>query len=114
MSNLPRWNQIFVDVEREFPSCHNLESVLTSDQVEQLKGIENTADNFTITVLHGAAALGELLAHTANAGELTDDVAMSVGWFIQSIALMSMTMSETGAAAAYKLQNIPQKGGSTK
>lgn len=110
MSKPIRWSQIMIDVERDFPPSHSLASILSMDQVERLKGIENTVDSFTITILHGVAAVGELLAHTADAGELDDHVAMSAGWFIQSMALFSMTMAEVGAAATYKLGNIPHKG----
>ena len=106
----PMWNQLLIDVEREFPSTHGKGARLNPAQVEQLQEVENANDNFQISTLHGVAAIGELIAHAANHGELTDELAMSTGWLINSLALLSMSMSEAGAAAAYKLQNIPHQG----
>lgn len=106
----PMWNQLLVDVEREFPTCSARGAKLTPDQVERLQSVENANDNFQISTLHGVAAIGELIANAANRNELSDEVAMSAGWLINSLALLSMSMAEAGAAAAYKLQNIPHQG----
>lgn len=106
----PMWNQLIVDVGREFPASSAKGVKLTPDQVDQLKLIDNANDNFQISTLHGVAAIGELIAHAANHNELTEELAMSAGWLINSLALLSMTMAEAGAAAAYKLQNIPHQG----
>ena len=108
--NAPMWNQLLVDVEREFPACSAKNARLTPDQVERLQAIENTNDNFQISTLHGVAAIGELIAHAANHNELNNDLAMSAGWLINSLALLSMSMADAGAAAAYKLANIPHQG----
>lgn len=106
----PMWNQLLVDVEKIFP-CHSAKGVkLNPEQVEQLQCVENANDNFQISTLYGVAAIGELIAHAANHGELSDELAMSAGWLINSLALLSMSMAEAGAAAAYKLQNIPHQG----
>lgn len=106
----PMWNQLLVNVEREFPSTFAKGAKLTPGQVEQLQCVENSNDNFQISTLSGVAAIGELIAHAANHGELSDEVAMSAGWLINSLASLSMSMAEAGAAAAYKLQNIPHQG----
>ncbi|WP_157831314.1 hypothetical protein [Pseudomonas sp. 43NM1] len=106
----PMWNQLLVDVEREFPACSTKGAKLTADQVERLQSVENANDNFQISTLHGVAAIGELIANAANRNELSEEVAMSAGWLINSLALLSMSMAEAGAAAAYKLQNIPHQG----
>ena len=106
----PMWNQLLVDVEREFPSTFAKGAKLTPAQVEQLQCVENTNDNFQLSTLSGVAAIGELIAHAANRGDLSDEVAMNAGWLINSLALLSMSMAEAGAAAAYKLQNIPHQG----
>lgn len=108
--NPPMWNQLLIDVEREFPACSAKNARLTPDQVDRLQAIENTNDNFQISTLHGVAAIGELIAHAANHNELNNDLAMSVGWLINSLALLSMSMADAGAAAAYKLANIPHQG----
>ncbi|AOE63767.1 hypothetical protein AXG94_19055 [Pseudomonas corrugata] len=104
------WNQLLIDVEREFPACSSKGARLTPEQVEQLQCVENANDNFQISTLHGVAAVGELIAHAANHNELTNELAMSAGWLINSLALLSMSMAEAGAAAAYRLQNIPHQG----
>lgn len=106
----PMWSQLLIDVEREFPACSTKGAKLTTAQVEQLQAVENANDNFQISTLHGVAAIGELIANAANRNELSDEVAMSAGWLINSLALLSMSMAEAGAAAAYKLQNIPRQG----
>ncbi|MGB8923363.1 MAG: hypothetical protein WCC61_17875 [Pseudomonas sp.] len=106
----PMWKHLIVDVEREFPACSAKGAKLSPDQVEELQSIENTNDNFQISTLHGVAAIGELIAHAANHNELTEDLAMSAGWLINSLALLSMSMADAGAAAAYKLANIPHQG----
>lgn len=106
----PMWNQLLVNVEREFPSTFAKGAKLTPAQVEQLQCVENANDEFQISTLSGVAAIGELIAHAANQGELSDEVAMNAGWLINSLALLSMSMAEAGAAAAYKLQNIPHQG----
>lgn len=106
----PMWNQLLVDVEREFPSNFAKGAKLTPAQVEQLQCVENANDEFQISTLRGVAAIGELIAHAANHGELSDELAMSAGWLINSLAYLSMTMAEAGASAAYKLQNIPHQG----
>ena len=106
----PMWNQLLVDVEREFPAYSAKGAKLTPDQVERLQTVENANDNFQISTLHGVAAIGELIAHAANHNELTDELAMSAGWLINSLALLSMSMAEAGASAAYKLQNTPRQG----
>lgn len=106
----PMWNQLLVNVEREFPSSFAKGAKLTPAQVEQLQCVENTNDEFQISTLSGVAAIGELIAHAANHGELSDELAMSAGWLINSLALLSMSMAEAGAAAAYKLQNTPHQG----
>lgn len=106
----PMWNQLLIDVEREFPACSTKGAKLTTAQVEQLQAVENANDNFQISTLHGVAAIGELIAHAANHGELSDELAMSAGWLVNSLALLSMSMADAGAAATYKLQNIPQQG----
>ncbi|WP_369301752.1 hypothetical protein [Pseudomonas sp. N2-5-1-1] len=104
------WNQLLVDVEREFPACSARGAKLTPDQVERLQAVENANDNFQISTLHGVAAIGELIANAASRNELSEEVATSAGWLINSLALLSMSMAEAGAAAAYKLQNIPHQG----
>lgn len=109
--NAPKWADLLVDIEREFPSNDKAGGKLAPAQVDQLKAIENASYNFNISMLHGVAAMGELLAHASTTGGLDDNLVHSAGWLINSLSLLSMTMTETGAAASYKLANIPHKGG---
>lgn len=90
------WNQLLVDVEKIFPSQSANGAKLNPEQVEQLQCVENANDNFQISTLHGVAAIGELIVHAANHGELSDELAMSAGWLINSLALLSMSMAEGG------------------
>lgn len=107
----PMWNQLLVDVQRSYPAESKPGAKLTQDQVEELQAVENAAENFAITIGHGLAAVGELLVHAATHKELTDELALSTGWLVNSLALLTMTMAETGAAATYKLEHIPHVGG---
>lgn len=106
----PMWNHLIVDVERQFPAESAKGAKLTPEQVDQLKLIDNANENFQSNTLHGVAAIGELIAHAASHNELTDELAMSAGWLINSLALLSMSMADAGSAAAYKLANIPHQG----
>lgn len=107
----PVWSDLLVDVEQAFPSTYKPIAKLTADQVQSLKTVASTADYFATNIGHGLAAVGELLAHAAHHKELTDELAVSAGWLVRSLALLSMTMAEAGAAATYKLEHIPLKGG---
>ncbi|WP_110949881.1 hypothetical protein [Pseudomonas bohemica] len=105
------WNHLLIDVEREYPAASAPGAKLTPDQVEGLQAVENADESFGIAIGHGLAAVGELLAHAASHKELTDELALSTGWLVNSLALSTLTMAETGAAATYKLANIPNQGG---
>jgi hypothetical protein len=108
--NSPRWRHLLIDVQGQFPAESALNAVLTTEQTEKLKAVENAAENFSLTIGHGLAALGELIVHAATHGDLTEELAVSTGWLVNSLALLNMSMAESGAAAAYKLANIPPEG----
>lgn len=107
----PMWRHLLVDLNRSYPAESKPGAKLSSEQVQELQAVENAAESFSLTIGHGLAAVGELLVHAATHKELTDELALSTGWLVNSLALLSMTMAETGAAATYKLANIPQQGG---
>ena len=64
----PVWNQLLVDVEREFPACSAKGAKLTPDQVEQLQAVENANDNFQISTLHWVAAIARAIARDVDTG----------------------------------------------
>ncbi|MCV4285897.1 hypothetical protein [Pseudomonas capsici] len=109
--NQPKWANLLVDVERFYPSSHKPGAKLTAEQAEQLEAVVNASENFNIALLHGVAAVGELLAHASNTGGLDKEVSLSAGWLISSLALLSMAMTEAADAANYKLQKLPRQGG---
>ncbi len=107
----PMWSQLLVDIDRAYPAEYKPGAKLTPAQVEELQAVENAAESFAITIGHGLAAVGELLAHASTTTGLNDELVHSAGWLINSLALLSMTMAETSTAATYKLASIPHKGG---
>ena len=64
----PVWNQLLVDVEREFPACSAKGAKLTPDQVEQLQAVENANDNFQVSTLHWVAAIARAIARDVDTG----------------------------------------------
>ncbi|HEX8542699.1 MAG TPA: hypothetical protein VF671_13440 [Pseudomonas sp.] len=106
----PKWCDLLVDIERHYPECAKPGAKLGSDQVEQLKSVKNASECFNIELLHGMAAVGELLAHASTTGGLDQEVVHSAGWLISSLSLLSMSMTESADAAAYKLQSLPHQG----
>jgi hypothetical protein len=105
----PKWSDLLVDIERIYPACSKPNAKLTTEQVAELKAVENAGECFNITILHGVAAIGELLAHASNTGGLHSEVVNSAGWLVNSLAMLSMTITESADAASYKLQTLPQK-----
>ena len=57
-----------------------------------------------MTVGHGIAAIGELLANTAEAGELTDHTARDIGWLLQSLGFLSGRLADVANGAEYELE----------
>ena len=64
----PVWNQLLVDVEREFPACSAKGAKLTPDQVERLQAVENANDNFQVSTLHWVAAIARAIARDVDTG----------------------------------------------
>lgn len=105
----PKWSDLLIDIEQFYPACSKPNAKLTTEQVAELKAVENAGECFNITLLHGVAAIGELLSHASNTSGLNDEVVNSAGWLIHSLAMLSMTITESADAATYKLQTLPQK-----
>jgi hypothetical protein len=83
------------------PDPSHLHALSTDD----LDAIERTAECEAMTVGHGIAAIGELLAHTADAGELTDDAARNIGWLLQSLGYLSGRLADVANGAEYVLEH---------
>lgn len=79
-------------------------SRLNTLSTEDLDAIERTAECEAMAVGHGIAAIGELLANTADAGELTDDAARNIGWLIKSLGTLSGRLVDVANGAEYELE----------
>ena len=71
---------------------------------DQLHAIERTAECEAMTMAHGIAAIGELLAYTADAGEITNDAARDIGWLINSLGTLSGRLVDVANGAEYELE----------
>ena len=71
---------------------------------EQVEAIERTAECEALNVAHGISAIGELLAWTAHAGELSNDTARNIGWLINSLGTLSGRLVDVANGAGYELE----------
>ena len=78
--------------------------VLNDYSDDKLEAIERTAECEALTVAHGISAIGELLAWTADAGELDKDVARNIGWLINSLGTLSGRLVDVANGAEYELE----------
>lgn len=110
----PNWSDLLVNVNRFYPPHGKGGAKLSVEQVEQLECAANAGENFNVAILHGVAAVGELISHAATTKGLSDDCAHSLGWLVHSLASLSLTMTETADAAKYTLQAVPRERGVSK
>lgn len=75
---------------------------------DDLDAIERTAECEGMAVAHGIAAIGELLANTADAGELSNDAARNIGWLINSLGTLSGRLVDVANGAEYELERRKQ------
>jgi hypothetical protein len=80
-------------------------SRLSSDDLD---AIERTAECEAMTVAHGISAIGELLAWTADAGEINNDTARNIGWLIKSLGTLSGRLVDVANGAEYELERRKQ------
>lgn len=78
--------------------------VLDAYPTEQIVRICSTAECEGMSVAHGISAVGELLAFTADAGELSDDTARNIGWLIKSLGALSGRLVDVSNGAEYELE----------
>lgn len=69
--------------------------VLNDYSNDKLEAVERTADCEVLNLTLGIAAIGELLAFTADAGELEKDTARNIGWLINSLGKLSSRLVDT-------------------
>ncbi|KJS78501.1 MAG: hypothetical protein JL55_14485 [Pseudomonas sp. BICA1-14] len=86
------WNHLLPDPSR-----------LTGIATDDLDAIERTAECEALTMAHGIAAVGELLAYTADAGELDKNTATNIGWLINSLGTLSGRLVDIANGAEYEL-----------
>jgi len=77
-------------------------SRLSSDDLD---AIERTAECEAMTMAHGISAIGELLAWTADAGELDNDIARNIGWLIKSLGTLSGRLVDAANGAEHELNH---------
>ncbi|WP_313487322.1 hypothetical protein [Stutzerimonas kunmingensis] len=84
---------------------HVLPDTLTLNKYsdDEVEAIERTAECEAQTMAHGIAAIGELLAYTADSGELDKGTATNIGWLINSLGTLSGRLVDVASAAEYEL-----------
>jgi len=71
---------------------------------ERVGVVASTAHCEAQTLAHGIAAIGELLAFTADVGELERDTARNIGWLIKSLGELTGRLADTANGADYELE----------
>ncbi len=77
---------------------------------DDLDAIERTAECEAMTVAHGISAIGELLAWTADAGEISNDTARNIGWLIKSLGTLSGRLVDAANGAEHELNRRKATG----
>ena len=88
--SIPNWNDLLV-----FPT--------RASSPDELKRVAQASNQFSTTLGFGIAAIGTLLAHTAQAGELSEDAALNIGWLLDSLGSLSARLADTQQEARYLL-----------
>lgn len=81
----PNWNDLL-------PSYEAIQAMTP----EQLKASGQATEEYGMTLGFGIAAVGNLLANTADAGELGMDTARDLGWLIEALGDLSAKLADTG------------------
>jgi len=78
--------------------------VLNDYSDEKVDAVVRTAECEALTVAHGISAIGELLAWTADAGELDNDIARNIGWLIKSLGTLNGRLVDVANGAEQELE----------
>jgi hypothetical protein len=105
----PDWFDLFADLDT-FPSVFCPVATLSPRQVEQLQAIHNAADCYGRTLGLGIAAIGELLAHAAETGEVSDRTATNLGWLLGELGALTAHLADLSGIARDKLTALNREG----
>ena len=99
---VPTWNDLL-------PTIDTIEKTMTPDQLEQAG---RACDQYIVTLAHGIAGIGNLLACTASNGEtgLCDEAATDVGWLLHGLGNLISNLSDTGEAVKYQRSKLNPEG----
>lgn len=98
---LPNWNDLL-------PTHEHIQAMTP----EQLGRAEDACHQYSGNLFLGISAIGNLLACTASNGEtgLNDDAVAKLGWMLENLGDLGMSLIDTGSGVNYRLQAIKQKG----
>ena len=88
--SLPSWNDLLV-----FPT--------RTSSHDDLKRVAQASDQYSTTLCFGIAAIGRLLANTAQSGKLSEDTVSNIGWLLDSLGTLSAQLADTQQEARYLL-----------
>lgn len=71
---------------------------------EDVDAAARTAETKADTLCFGIAAIGNLLANTADAGELSDSTARDIGWLLESLGQLAANLSDVQRATDSELR----------
>jgi len=108
MSRAPCFDDLLVQVDKQFPSEWSPGAQLAPDQVEQLERISAAASASVTTLTSGIAAVGEMLAWAGSTGEMSEEGLTSLGWLVHHLAQTSCRLHDEARSAEYKLHTVPK------
>lgn len=97
--SIPNWNDLLPGYE-----------AIQAMTPEKLKAADQATDAYGMTIGFGIAAIGNLLANTADAGELGMDTARDLGWLIEALGDLSAKLADTGNGIRDRRNIIKRKG----
>ncbi|GAB3471610.1 hypothetical protein GCM10027398_22590 [Azotobacter salinestris] len=85
-------------------SCPNWNSLMPNFEAiqamspEKLEAAAMAADSYSLTLGHGIAAIGNLLAGAASSNQGLDPAAIhDLGWLLESLGKLSAKLADTGS-----------------
>ncbi|SEJ57293.1 hypothetical protein SAMN04244572_04526 [Azotobacter beijerinckii] len=87
------------------PHPEHLAKMATEDVDAAARTAECKAD----TICFGIAAIGNLLANTADAGELSDSTARDLGWLLESLGQLTANLTDVQRATKSEMRSRKEK-----